>query len=194
MPIYNQEKYINKCIKSIQLQTLKDIEIIAVNDNSSDLTLNKLIKLSNNDNRIKIVNNDKNHGLLYSRAMGILNSSGEYIMNLDPDDELADNDCLEYLYNITRINHVDIITFMALNKKKNKTINKCRNKISKVEVQPKLFYSIFDRNNLITDYWIWNKLIKREIFLKAYQMFKDEIYNGKWNYFEDNIWSIYFSK
>ena len=61
-------------------------------------------------------------------------------------------------------------------------------------MQPKLFYSIFDRNNLITDYWIWNKLIKREIFLKAYQMFKDEIYNGKWNYFEDNIWSIYFSK
>ena len=190
MPIYNKEKYINKCIKSIQNQTLKDIEIIAVNDYSSDLTLNKLINLSNNDSRIKVVNNDKNHGLLYSRAMGILNSSGEYIMNLDPDDELAGEDSLEYLYNITRINHVDIITYVVLNKRTNKTINKCRNKIPKVEEQPKLFYSMFDRNNLITDYLIWNKLIKREIFLKAYEIFKEEIYNGKWNYFEDDIWNI----
>ena len=140
--------------------------------------------------RIKVVNNDKNHGLLYSRAMGILNSSGEYIMNLDPDDELADKESLEYLYNITRINHDDIITFAVLNKKTNKTINKCLNKIPKIEEQPELFYSMFDRNNLITDYLIWNKLIRREIFLKAYQMFKDEIYNGKWNYFEDDIWNI----
>jgi len=37
---------------------------------------------------------------------------------------------------------------------------------------------------------IWNKLIKKEIFLKAYQVFKAKIYNGKWNYFEDDIWNI----
>ena len=120
MPIYNKEKYINKSIKSLQNQTLKDIEIIAVNDCSDDKTLNELINLSNNDNRIKIVNNDRNHGLLYSRAMGILNSTGEYLMNLDPDDELEGEDNLEYLYNMTRVSHADIILFGILRKNFNK--------------------------------------------------------------------------
>ena len=54
--------------------------------------------MAKNDSRIKIVNNNKNRGLLYSRAMGIINSKGEYIMNLDPDDELEGPDNLEYLF------------------------------------------------------------------------------------------------
>ena len=96
LPIYNKDKYIKRCIESIQRQGLKNIEIVAVNDNSNDETLNILIDYSKNDSRIKIVNNDKNHGLLYSRAMGILNSSGKYIMNVDPDDEFSNNDSLDF--------------------------------------------------------------------------------------------------
>ena len=111
LPIYNKDKYIKRCIESIQRQGLKNIEIVAVNDNSNDETLNILIDYSKNDSRIKIVNNDKNHGLLYSRAMGILNSSGKYIMNVDPDDELSNNDSLEFLYNQTIITNADIISF-----------------------------------------------------------------------------------
>ena len=122
LPIYIKENFINRAIKSIQIQTLKEIEIIAVNDNSNDGSLKKLINLSKTDNRIKIVNNDKNHGLLYSRAMGILNSRGEYLMNLDPDDEFKDNDSLEYLYNQTILTHVDIISFNIINKKNNRFI------------------------------------------------------------------------
>mgnify|MGYP002625337468 CR=1 FL=1 len=99
VPVYNAESYIKECIESIQHQTLKDIEIIAVNDYSNDSSLSILNDLANKDNRIKIVNNDKNHGLLYSRAMGILNSTGEYLMNLDSDDEINDSESLEYLYN-----------------------------------------------------------------------------------------------
>ena len=193
LPIYNQEKYINKCILLLQRQTLKDIEIVAVNDYSNDTTLNKLINLSANDNRIKIVNNNKNHGLLYSRAMGILNSNGEYIMNLDPDDELAGEDNLEYLYNLTKIYHTDIITFEVFNKRKNRTISKCFKNLI-IEHQPNVFISIFGKTNRIKDYYIWNKLIKREIFLKAYEYLKNEIYNGKWNYFEDDIWNILVNK
>ena len=118
------------------------------------------------DNRIKIVNNDKNHGLLYSRAMGILNSSGEYIMNVDPDDQLENNDNLEYLYNITKLFNVDIITFNFYDQKRNK-IFKCKNR-NKIEKQLELFYSIFGKNNVIKDFFIWNKLVKIKIFLKAY--------------------------
>ena len=67
--------------------------------------------------------------------------------------------------------------------------NKCSNE-HKIERQPELFKSIFDKNNRLKDYLIWNKLIKKEIFIKAYEAFKNEIYNGKWNYFEDDVWNI----
>ena len=86
---------------------MQDIEIIAVNDCSNDETLEILKNLSLTDKRIKIVNNKNNSGLLYSRAMGIIHSSGEYLMNLDPDDELYNSDNLEYLYNISNTWNVD---------------------------------------------------------------------------------------
>lgn len=55
--------------------------------------------------------------------------------------------------------------------------------------QPILFESIFI-NYFIEDYTIWNKLIRKEVFLNAYEDFKNEIYKWKWNYFEDDIWNI----
>jgi cellulose synthase/poly-beta-1,6-N-acetylglucosamine synthase-like glycosyltransferase len=76
LPIYNKEKFLFRSINSIQSQSLKNIEIIAVNDGSTDNSLKILRKLSKKDKRIKLINNDRNHGLLYSRAMGIINSSG----------------------------------------------------------------------------------------------------------------------
>lgn len=93
LPIYNKGKFLSTSIGSLLTQTLRNIEIVAVNDGSTDESLNELKKLSKIDRRIKIINNDRNHGPLYSRAMGIINSSGEYMMNLDADDKLInDND------------------------------------------------------------------------------------------------------
>ena len=193
LPTYNKEKFINKCVRSIQNQTLKDLEIIVVNDNSSDNTIKIINDLAKYDNRIKIVNNYNNHGLLYSRAMGILNSSGEYIMNVDPDDELQSNDSLEYLYNQTLTSKVDIINFNILDNGSKNIIKKCTN-YNEILKQPNLFNLIFASNNIIYDSLVWNKLIKKETFIKAYKFFKNEIYNGKWNYFEDDIWSILVNK
>ena len=94
-----------------------------MNDFSNDRTLHILSNFAKKDHRIKIVNNDKNHGLLYSRAMGILNSNGEYLMNLDSDDELNDNECLEYLYNKSQIYKADIISYNVLIKELNSIFN-----------------------------------------------------------------------
>ena len=95
---------------------MKDIEIIAVNDFSKDNSLNIIEELAKTDSRIKVVSNDKNHGLLYSRAMGILNSTGQYLMNLDPDDVFKDHDNLEYLYNKVNKLKTDILSFGYLSK------------------------------------------------------------------------------
>jgi glycosyltransferase EpsH len=111
LPIYNKASFLKRSIESIQKQTLKNIEIIAINDYSIDNTLKILKKLSKKDNRIKIINNDRNHGLLYSRVMRILNSAGEYLMNLDPDDKYSNKRNLEILYNLAKIINKDLIVF-----------------------------------------------------------------------------------
>ena len=86
--VFNGEKTINNCINSILNQTYSDFELIIINDGSLDNTLNiiNLIK----DNRIKLVN-QKNHGLSYSRNVGIKNSKGKYILFVDSDDTISNN-------------------------------------------------------------------------------------------------------
>ena len=193
IPIYNKQKYLKRCIDSIQNQTLKDIEIITVNDHSNDSSLEIIKEYSKNDSRIIIINNNNNYGLLYSRAMGVYNSKGEYIMNVDPDDELEGVDNLEYLYNKAKKSKVDIISFATLYKSNEQITIKCT-KFHKIYRQPLIFESAFNSKNNLIDFLIWNKLIKREIYLKAYEFFRPKIYGEKWNYHEDNIWSILVNK
>ena len=184
LPIFNKEQYIIESLKNIKNQTLKDIEIIAVNDGSTDNSLKIIKKLSKNDNRIKIVNNDRNHGLLYSRSMGIINSTGEYLINLDPDDLFSSPNNLEFLYHKAKTLKVDTITFL-LKQKRRQTKKHYRQ-----------LYEINKTNYLeiMRDKTMTNKFIKREIILRCYNDYKDKIFGGKWNYHEDNIWSILIHK
>lgn len=112
LPIYNKEKYLLRSINSIKSQSLKNIEIIAINDCSTDNSLKMLKKLSKKDNRIKIINNDRNHGLFYSRAEGIINSMGEYLINLDPDDKFESNSDLQLLYDKAKKSNLDYILYL----------------------------------------------------------------------------------
>jgi glycosyltransferase involved in cell wall biosynthesis len=191
MPIYNKSKYLMRSIRSIQCQTLSDIEIIAVNDFSTDNSLELLKEIVKNDSRIIIVNNDQNYGLLYSRAMGMLKSNGEYIMNVDPDDSLNGNNILEYLYKIAYQFKVDFISFGYYNW--NRFDIKCTN-FEQILKQPNLLKHAFADNNKIKDYLLWNKLVKRKLMLKSYEFFKNKIYSEKWNYAEDTIWSVLINK
>ena len=193
LPIYNKEKYLKRSIKSIQKQTLHEIEIIPVNDGSTDKSLEILKELSKKDRRIIIINNDKNHGSLYSRAMGILKSKGEYLLCLDPDDEYQGPNNFKYLYNRAKSLNVDIITFFIWyipDRFKSSHISS----FNKIIKQPDLFESIFNNNNILSDCYITNKLIKKELFIKAYNLYTTYIYGHKWNYYEDNIWSILINK
>ena len=186
LPIYNKESFLKRSINSIQRQTLKELEIIAVNDFSTDNSLKILKKISKKDNRIKIINNDRNHGLLYTRAMGIINSTGEYVMNLDPDDKFFEKNDLEILYKKAIKFKTDIIIFRL---KKIYTSQK-NISIDKKYISLRSLYTLnstlkkWQIHNLIT-----NKFIKRNIIIKAFNYFKKYIYKNKWNYGEDNIWS-----
>ena len=76
IPVYNSKNFISRAIKSIQNQNILNIEIILVNDFSTDDTLSEIEKIQKEDPRIKIINNKKNMGILYSRSIGALSAKG----------------------------------------------------------------------------------------------------------------------
>ena len=98
VPIYNQEKYIGKCIRSIVKQDFHDIEIILVNDGSSDRSLKKCKRYAHKDNRIFIIDKP-NEGVVKARRDGFLKAQGRYICFVDCDDYLAHNALsLDFVY------------------------------------------------------------------------------------------------
>lgn len=104
IPIYNQEKYLMKCMESVILQDLKEIEVICVNDGSTDSSSDILSGLSWSDERI-IVIDQKNMGVGEARNRGIREAAGEYIAFMDPDDWYYDFKALETLYNKAKENN-----------------------------------------------------------------------------------------
>ena len=98
IPIFNNEKYLPYCLNSIINQTLKSIEIICINDGSTDESLNILKEFQKIDNRIIIIN-QKNKGSAIARNKGLKKSKGKYVAFIDSDDMYPNNYTLELLYN-----------------------------------------------------------------------------------------------
>ncbi len=97
IPVYNTEKYLPKCLDSVCNQTLSDIEIICINDASTDNSLAILKEYAKKDNRIKLINFKENKGAAAARNTGIDEAQGEYIGFVDSDD-FVDLDFYEKLY------------------------------------------------------------------------------------------------
>ena len=108
---YNIEKYIQRCIKSVLNQSEREIEIIIVNDGSTDNTLNIINKVNELDDRI-IVINKKNQGLIEARKTGLKYANGEFILFLDGDDWLESN-CIEELYKTANDKKADVVLYNA---------------------------------------------------------------------------------
>jgi glycosyltransferase EpsJ len=106
IPVYNVEEYIQKCLDSLINQTLQDIEIICVNDGSTDNSLKVLEEHAAKDQRIKVINQE-NVGVSQARNNGLKLVTGEFIGFCDPDDYLS-LDYYEKLYNAAITNDCDI--------------------------------------------------------------------------------------
>ena len=117
VPAYNVEGYINDCLESLVNQTLKEIEIIVVNDGSTDRTSEIISKFSAKDSRMKIINQE-NQGLSAARNNGMQQATGEYIGFVDSDDYI-DLDFYEKLYEAAKTNDADISVASILKHKKN---------------------------------------------------------------------------
>lgn len=120
MSAYNAQKTIEKAINSCLNQSYKDIEVIVVNDCSTDNTKQIVEDLANKDSRVKLINHEVNKGAGLARRAGIENIKGEYMTFLDSDDYLKKN-CLKKLYDALIKYNVDIVApgFIATDDKHN---------------------------------------------------------------------------
>ncbi len=107
VPTYNVSQYLDECMKSLIHQTLKDIEIICINDGSTDNSLEILQRYAAKDNRIKIIDKE-NGGYGIAMNMGLEQATGEYVGILEPDDYVKLN-MYEILYNIAKKENLDFI-------------------------------------------------------------------------------------
>lgn len=108
IPVYNTEKYLSKCLDSLVSQTLQDIEIICINDGSTDNSLELLKSYAQQDKRIKIINFKENQGVSRARNAGIRVATGEYIGFADSDDTV-DLNFYEKLYDKAKETDADVV-------------------------------------------------------------------------------------
>ena len=173
IPAYNCQNTIKAVVRSIQNQNMSDLEIILVNDYSKDNTSKIIQELKVEDQRIKIINNEKRMATLYSRNIGILFSKGKYILNLDNDDLFMNDDLFDTIYNEAEINNFDLVGFSAVEG------NSYNFSISKVEeskfhdhkdgltvYQPELTYFAISQNNKynLNDVHIWGRLTRTDLY------------------------------
>lgn len=109
MPVYNASEYLEMSLNSVLEQTINDIEIICVNDGSTDNSLEILQKYSSKHDFIKIFNQE-NQGPANSRNKGILEAKGEYLAFIDADDIYLDKESLKTMYNIAISNDADMVS------------------------------------------------------------------------------------
>lgn len=110
VPVYNDEIHLERCLNSLINQTMREIEVICVNDGSTDNSMDILNRYAEADRRVKVYNNSKNKGLLLTRIVGANKSSGQYITFCDSDDSLETDAC-RVMYDAIQKNDADIVHF-----------------------------------------------------------------------------------
>ena len=177
---YNVERYVENAVRSAMNQTLRDVEIICVDDGSKDGTLAIIERLAAEDSRVKVVRHEENQGLLAVRCHGLQAAGGEYMMFLDGDDYLDRRACEEALA-VAGEKKADIVQFGAtlfetegVPAEQIHSLNRmtapCMKSLPKGEGM--LVKSCFiDR---LFSWNLWGKLIRMEIAKKAFGLYGGE--------------------
>jgi len=202
IPVLNGEKYIMNVIKSIQLQTIKELEIIFIDDKSTDDTVKTILNIQKEDPRIKLIKNKKNRGILYNRIFGALQARGEYITFIDADDLYINPQILESAYINCSKNKVEVLEFdyfggrYDLEKKEYIDIYlftlKDKSLTNKIFNQPDIKQSFFydnKREDLISGI-VYDKIYSKELIRKMADYIGEEFWNQHFIYMEDFIISL----
>lgn len=171
VPIYNTEKFLRKCIESIVNQTLQEIEIILINDGSTDNSHNICLEYAEKyPKKIRYINN-KNIGCSATRNLGIELSKGEYIAFVDSDDYI-EKEMYEEMYKIVKNKNLDIVISGIIYENK---YNKDQKKSIPQNINE--YYSYFKINNRVAN--PVNKLIKKKLISDNKINFPIESHSGE---------------
>lgn len=186
VPVYNVEKYLKRCLDSLINQTLKDIEIICVNDGSKDSSLQILEEYAQKDSRI-VIYNQENSGLSVARNTGLEHVNGEYIGFVDSDD-WVDLDFYAKLYNSAKNNNADIAVADFVREHHNKKPKRLNIKEEKIYTKPEDKFMVCKVHR---EGCVWNKIYRTEFIKSINLKFVPKMY------YEDRdftVRSLYFSK
>ena len=169
IPVYNKEKYIRETILSVINQSYSNLEIIIVNDGSTDTSKEICMEFQKKDDRIKLINTD-NHGAGHARNIGIDIAKGKYISFIDADD-YVDREYFNILYKMIIKYEADIAECKYIRVKQNEN-----NAQNKKDDNIKLFNNIQkleilygeDVSEYVNSVIMCNKLFKRELFENIY--------------------------
>lgn len=197
IPVYNAEQYIAQCLESIISQTYKEIEILCINDGSSDNSIKILNEYKNKDSRIVVLDKE-NEGVSKTRNIGLKKAKGEYLMFVDADDWI-DCDTCENAELAMQKNDCDVVLWSYISESQSRQSKKMLfpNDITfeKKEVREKIhrrLIGICDEelthpelaDSLCT---VWGKLYKKEIILENNISFVDLAQIGT---YEDGIFNL----
>lgn len=176
VPVYNVESYVEECIKSLCNQTLKDLEIIVVDDGSNDNSINLVKKFD--DKRIKIIS-QKNSGLSSARNTGMKIAKGEYIAFVDSDDFIGLESAYEDMYNIAIKENSDIVAGNCIwhySTNNNTIMDRDMKLFSESPMKAQEFFiSSLKSNRIYAPVWL--NLYKREFLDRNNLEFKVGIYH-----------------
>jgi len=186
VPVYNSESYLRRCILSIINQTYYNLDIILINDGSSDSSLNICKEFSEKDKRITVIST-KNKGASHARNIGLSSSKGQFVAFVDSDDYLEQNSIEQCVFLMQNNNDIDIVSF---------NWNTCyddgriiKTKVFDQETQ------IINKTELINaislnDFaygggFVWNKFFRRSLIDKSNYYFDESLI-----FYEDKLWTI----
>lgn len=181
VPVYNVELYIRECLDSIVNQTYKNIEIIVVNDGSTDRS-KKIVDLYQSLSNVIIINQD-NAGLSNARNVGFSSSTGEYVLFLDSDDMLASENLIEQAVAVLLREKLDVLIFdYCIWDDKSDTIFKHDPKFEMNISKGRCLYDNSISTNKLTSV-VWNKLVRSDLLLEKGIKFIDGLV------FEDMVYT-----
>ena len=194
MPIYNGGKYLYYSLRSIQNQKMKDIEIILIDDCSTDNTISIIEKYMKEDPRIRLIKNKQNRRILYSKSISALNAKGKYILQLDQDDMFITDQAFDILFNKSEENKLDLLQFKDITTekvqiRKVKLIYYMKPSKKGIKTQPNIKNSYFNWYNFM----LWGMLIKAEIYKKVIIHYWNIIINYKIVHIEDYQITFFFT-
>jgi glycosyltransferase involved in cell wall biosynthesis len=190
LPVRNREEYILRSLRSIQNQPMKDIEIIFIDDASTDKSVTLIEEYQKTDKRIILIKHEENQGTLKTRIEGIYKARGEYIQFVDSDDVLHYN-ILNIAYEEAQKGDYDIIQFKVARKKLTDerysyySYDRNTTPIYQPELSSLMYY--YNGTLFQTDFHVWDKLIKREALIRALKSIKQYYLKQHMSINEDGV-------